>query len=249
MMPTSLFLPAMVAAVFASAQNPAPSRNNAPATLAEADRLYFHRHQGTNLKDCIAGLEANLAQGPEQPAVLWRLGRSLVRLGERSSERKDKIASYTRAEAVLRRAVALAPRDADAHFWLGVALGRRGQARGILRSLFLIGPLRREMRAVLDIDPKYGGAHHVLGEMLREIPAVVGGDKKGAVRELETAAALEPDYAPHFTALAEAYLDVGERDKAKAALEHILAIKNPVDPGEYDENVQEARDMLKKLMK
>jgi predicted Zn-dependent protease len=100
---------------------------------------------------------------------------------------------------------------------------------------------------VLELDPQNGGAHHVLGEMLMDIPAVAGGDKRKGVQELQLAARLEPDYAPHFIDLAEAYMSVGDKAKAKAALEHVSAIRSPADPGEYDENVQEARDLLKKL--
>jgi len=143
--------------------------------------------------------------------------------------------------------VALAPSDPQAHYWYGISLGRRGQVRGILRSLFLVKPLRREMRTVLELDPKNGAAHHVLGQMLMDIPAIAGGSKKEGVRELEKAAELEPDYSPHFTALAEAYLAVGEKAKAEAALRHIFDIQTPADPGEYDDNVKEAREMLKKL--
>lgn len=219
----------------------------ATGSLSEADRLYFHRHQDSNLEAAISLLEAQLQAAPGDPALLWRLGRSLVRQGEREAARKEKLALYGRAEELLRQAVALEPREAQAHYWLGLAMGRRGQTQGMLRSLFLIGPLRQEMRTVLALDPKHGGAHHVLGSMLFEIPGFAGGDKKGAVRELETAAQLEPDYSPHFTALAEAYLAVGERRKAKAALEHIAGIKHPADPGEYDANVREAADMLSRL--
>ena len=216
----------------------------APAVFSESDRLYFHRHQGRNLEESISLLE-RMDQG-EAP-VLWRLGRSLLRLGERKEAKADKLADYTRAEALLKKAVALAPGDPQAHYWYGISLGRRGQVRGILRSLFLVKPLRREMRTVLELDPKSGAAHHVLGQMLVDIPAIAGGSKKEGVRELEKAAELEPDYSPHFTALAEAYLAVGEKDKARAACEHIIAIKTPADPGEYDDNVKEAREMLKKL--
>ena len=216
----------------------------APAVFSEPDRLYFHRHQGRNLEDSIALLEK---MGAEDPAALWRLGRSLLRLGERKEAKADKLADYTRAEELLQKAVALAPSDPQAHYWYGISLGRRGQVRGVLRSLFLVKPLRREMRTVLELDPKSGAAHHVLGQMLVDIPAIAGGSKKEGVRELEKAAELEPDYSPHFTALAEAYLAVGEKAKAKAALRHIFDIKTPADPGEYDDNVKEAREMLKKL--
>jgi len=237
------WLPLLLAASLASAQAPAIST----ATLAEADRLYFHRHQAQNLEYSISFLETQLKTAPDQPVLLWRLGRSLLRFGERQTTKSDQLAAYTRAEGLLSKAVELAPRDPQAHYWLGIAMGRRGQVRGILRSLFLVGPLRREMRVVLELDPKSGAAHHVLGQMLMDIPAVAGGSKKEGVKELELAAQLEPDYSPHFTALAGAYIAVGEKAKAKAALARIAAIKEPADPGEYDDNVQEARDMLKQL--
>jgi tetratricopeptide (TPR) repeat protein len=241
------WLPFLFAACLARAQAPkAPSAISA-AAVVEADRLYFHRHQAKNLEDSISFLETQLKACPDQPDLLWRLGRSLLRLGERQDAKSDKLANYVRAEKILRRAVALAPSQPQAHYWLGLAMGRRGQVRGILQSLFLIGPLRREMLTVLKLDPKNGGAHHVLGEMLMEIPAVAGGDKQKGVRELELAARLEPDYSPHFIDLAEAYIAVGQKAKAKAALDHIAAIRSPTDPGEYDENVQDARRMIKKL--
>ena len=217
------------------------------AELVEADRLYFHRHQGANLEDSIALLERALQDRRDDPALLWRLGRGLMRRGERLASKKEKLAVFVRSEELCRRAAAAAPRDAQAHYWLGVAMGRRGQTQGLLRSLFLIEPLRREMRAAIEIDPRHGGAHLVLGQMLLEIPGWAGGNKKEAVRELETAAELEPDYAPHLTALAQAYMAVGERDKARAALRRVLAIEHPADPGEYDDNVREANEMLGKL--
>ena len=238
-MMTTLWISALLLA-----SPPASAVTASSSAFAEADRLYFHRHQGRNLEDSIALLEARPGGDPES---LWRLGRSLLRLGERRDTKKEKLGVYVRAEGLLRRAVGLSPRSAEAHYWLGIAMGRRGQTRGVIRSLFLIGPLRRKMRTVLELEPGHGGAHHVLGAMLLEIPAVAGGDKKAAVRELETAARLEPGYSPHFTALAEAYMAVGERGKAKAALERIFAIQQPADPGEYDDNVKEAHEMLGRL--
>ncbi len=214
--------------------------------VAQADHLYWNRHQKGNLEGSIALLESELKSG-EQPELLWRLGRSLVRLGEKRISKSEKLVIFSRAESLIRRAVALEPRSPQAHFWLGVAMGRCGQARGMLRSLFLIGPIRLEMREVLRLDPGNGGAHHVLGERLFESPRRAGGGKKEAVRELETAARLEPDCSDHFTALAEAYLAVGKRDQARIALEHVLAIRTPADPAEYGDDVRDALEMLGKI--
>lgn len=234
MFPTAFLLSCPVAVLLA-----VPS-----GVVGEADSLYWNRNQNGNLERSIALLES---QPSNQPETLWRLGRSLVSLGVKKVSKPEKLEIFSRAESLLRQAVALEPRSPQAHYWLGMAMGRRGETRGILRSLFLIGPLKREMREVLKLDPKHAGAHHVLGEMLFQIPRLAGGSKKGAVRELETAASLEPDGASHFTALAEVYLAVGKHDQARTALEHVFAIKTPVDPAEYDEDVRDAREMLKKL--
>jgi tetratricopeptide (TPR) repeat protein len=170
-----------------------------------------------------------------------------MRQGERQKPKKDRLAFFTRAEDAARRAIALAPEDPSAHYWLGLSMGRRGQTRGMMKSLSMIGPMRQEMREVLRLNPNHGGAHHVLGEMALEIPRMMGGSKSEAVRELEEAARLEPNVSAHFTALARAYKAAGRRDAERSALEHVLAIKTPGDPAEYDEDVKEAREMLQDL--
>lgn len=215
--------------------------------LAEIDRLYFYRHEGHNLEESIGRLEKLWADDPKDAAVLWRWGRSLVRLGERQAKKKEKIKLYELGEEKVKKAVALNPDDAEAHFWLGLAMGRRGQARGILNSLFLVGPIRREMEAALKLNPGHGGAHRVLGEILRELPRFAGGDKKAAVREMEEAVRLSPNFTANYVALAETYLAVGEKEKARAALEKVGEINEPDDPAEYPDDLKDAERLLKKL--
>lgn len=217
------------------------------ADLKEVDRLYFHRHQGTNLEETIARLEAALKESPDDPQVLWRLGRSLARRGERVENRKEKLALYERAEKFLRRSVELAPTDPDANFWLGVALGRIGQTRGVLKSLFLVGPIKRQMQAVLRLAPDYGGAHHVLGELLWQLPGFAGGDKRKALEEFEAAVRLSPNYTANHGALAEAYLHFKRVDDARRVLEAVAAVKEPADPAEYPDNLKDARALLEQI--
>lgn len=215
----------------------------------EVDRRYHHRHIAGNLERSISILESSLSQDPDNPQILWRLGRSLVRLGERSKTRRGKLEIFNLAREYLERSIGKAPAFSESHFWLGLALGRIGQTRGALKSLFLIGPIRREMRKTLELDPNHSGAHHVLGEVLRQIPGFAGGSKKGAVAELEKAVALGPNHTAHYPALAQAYLDIGERAKAVDILRKALDVKTPNDPGEYGDNIRDARDMLRRLDK
>ena len=111
----------------------------------------------------------------------------------------------------------------------------------------MVRPIKNEMHETLEIDRKHGRAHHVLGEVLRQTTGFVGGSKKGAVRELETAVELSPNSTYIYPDLAEAYLDVGDKEKAKAILEKMFEVKNPADPAEYDDDLKAARNMLAKL--
>lgn len=220
----------------------------APA-FDEIDRLYFHRNEGKNLEESIRLLEDVLKAEPGDAGAHWRLGRSLVRLGERQDSKKEKLKYYLLAEEKIRKSIELKPDEADSHFWLGLAMGRRGETKGILNSLFLIGPLRQEMATAIKLDPKHGGAHHVLGEILRQLPRFAGGSKKEAVKEMEEAVRLSPDYTANYPSLAEAYVSIGEKEKAIATLKKIFEVKDPADPAEFESDLKDARELLQKLEK
>ncbi len=237
----------LAAALLVPAAVPARPTVISSATLAQIDYLYFHRHQGRNLDANAELVEGLLAEQPADPGLLWRMGRALVRQGERQDKKKERVKYFERAEGLLRKAVGLAPKDTEAHFWLGLSLGKQGQSKGILKSLGMVKPLMREMETVIALDPGHGGAHHVLGEMYRQLPGFFGGDKRKAVAELETALKLTPNYTAHYPALAEAYLEIKRKDKAVETLKRIFDVKNPEDPGEYDDNLKDAREMLEKL--
>lgn len=213
----------------------------------KVDDLYWRRDEPGKLEENVSRLEALAKDNPSEPALLWRLGRGLMRAGEKREEKKDKLAAFQRAEDFLNKSIALDDRDPEAHFWLGVTMGRRGQARGIMNSLFIVGPLKKEMQTVLRLDPKHGGAHHVLGELYAQLPGFAGGSRKKALSEFEAAVALSPDYAVNYVSLAEAYAGAGQKDKARAVLERLFALKDPTDPAEYPDNVNKGRKLLAEL--
>jgi glycerate kinase len=227
---------------------PRPARAE-DARLSKIDAAYFHRNEAGKLAESLALIDAAPRDLPaaESSALAWRRCRSLIRRGEDQAKKKDKLADFDAARGDCERAVALSSSSADAHFWLGVALGRWGQAKGILKALFLIKPIRAQMHETLALDPSFGGAHHVLGEMLWQIPGFAGGDKKQALKEFETAVRLSPDHGPSYQPLAEAYLHFGRKDDAIRTLKACADIKHPADPAEYPENRADALKLLKTL--
>lgn len=219
----------------------------AQRTYRDVDELYFARDREGNLQRGIGNLEEILKGNPEEGDARWRLCRALARRGETRPRKSDRLADYDSARTQCGKAVALSPDSADAHFWFGVAMGRWGEARGVLKAMFLIKPIRREMEATLKLDPGHGGAHRVLGEMLWQIPAFAGGDKRKALAEFEAAVRLSPNHSANYQPLAEAYLRFGRKDEAIRALNAVAAIQDPADPAEYRENLAEARKLLAAL--
>ncbi len=217
------------------------------ASTAAIDALYFRRNEPGNLEKTIVALETRLREDPKEFDSLWRLGRSLVRRGERLEKKKEKIAVYARAEKEVEAALNLRDNDAEAHFWHGIAMGRLGETRGIMRSLFMIGPMKKRMRRVLALNPKHSGAYHVLGELYRQLPRFVGGSNRLSVENLEKAVEYGPNHTSHYPALAEAYLQAGRKKDALAVLKAISDVEHPADPPEAAGHYEDAARMLKKL--
>lgn len=214
------------------------------APFATIDDLYLHRHIRGNLNRSVEMLEDVLKREPENPEALWRLGRNIVRLGELEPKVEAKIMMFSRAEGMIAKSISLAPGNPEAHFWYGLSLGRNGEARGILKSLFMIGPLKKRMRRVLELDPNHGGAHHVLGRMYFKLPVLAGGSNRKAVEELEKALELSPNYTANYGALAEAYIAVGAEDKAVAVLKRFGGVQEPSDPAVYEEHRKDVSKLL-----
>jgi tetratricopeptide (TPR) repeat protein len=219
------------------------------------DNLYFHRDVPGNLEKSIQESDAGIAREAEfkqdglESMFLWMRCRSLVARGEKREKKSAKLADYALAQADCEKSVALSSASADGHFWYGVSMGRWGEAKGILKAMFLIKPIRKEMAETLKIDPNQGGAHRVLGEMLWQIPGFAGGDKKAALAEYETAVKLAPNRSTNYQTLAEAYLHFDRKEDAIRTLKAVAEIKTPADPAEYPSDLADAQKLLAKLTK
>ncbi|HAZ09025.1 MAG TPA: hypothetical protein DCZ01_11035 [Elusimicrobia bacterium] len=212
-------------------------------SYGKLDAQYRQRDKDANLDDNIAALKAI----PATADSLWRLCRAKVRRAEKREQKAEKLADYDSAREDCGKSIDLSASIAEAHFWHGVSMGRWGETKGLLKAMFLVKPIRREMFETLRLDPNHGGAHHILGEMLWQIPRFAGGDKKKALAEFETAVRLSPNRTAAYQPLAEAYLHFGRQADAVNILRSVEAVKEPADPAEYPENLADARRLLARL--
>src|SRR5216110_208649 len=130
-----------------------------------------------------------IALARELPA--WR-GRQSVTEAARLIDAGD----YASAIRTLLGAVAAAPRDARAHYYLGLAYARLGVPTGAMNQL----------RDAVRLAPGDARVHDALGQTLRVV-----GARRAARREFEEAARLDPGEARYHVDLAGLLLDAGQQ--------------------------------------
>ena len=194
-------------------------------------------------------LKEELAEHPKNDEALWRMSRALKWEGDQKKESSEKISMYEQAVAVAKKGVESNPQSIGSHFWLGVGWGKIGETRGVLRSLFLVDPIKKEMTKVLSLDPDNDGAHLVLGVMYRKLPGFIGGSNKRSIEELKKAIASNPWSTLNHLELAKTYIDDGQTSQAEEELHALLAIDDPFDPVESRKDKREAEEMLARLKK
>jgi serine/threonine-protein kinase len=147
-------------------------------------RAAYHRFFSDLAGNSIELFSQALARAPEDPRILagYAMSRSRV-------FRADAIGAPT-AQQAAERAVELAPHLVESHLALAQVRYQSGDEAGAVR------PLRRALR----IGPTCGDAHDLLGRILSETMRL-----DDAVRHLEAAVALEPDYELPVLALCRTY--------------------------------------------
>ena len=157
------------------------------------------------------------------------------------------MASYFFAVNCGKEAITLNPKAVYGNYWYAANLGSWGLCRGIMSSLKSITPMRKSMEIVLKENENFyfAGPHRVLGRLYHQAPGwpISIGNKSKASDHLERAVKLAPTFFHNRLYLAEFYLDVGKKPKAKEHLEWILA--TPIHPdhikedGEYREHAEQ----------
>lgn len=209
-------------------------------------------------------LSGVIAARPDQPDWRWRRAIALVDAAKLLPDSARTTADSLLAQAVAeaREAVRLAPDLAHAHFAVALALGQAGLSHGARDRVRDAATIREAALRALALDPDHDGAWHVLGRWHADIRRLSGVERfvarrilggatfgdatwEGAIRALEQAVALRPDWIFHRLDLALVLRDAGRSPEALPHLEAIpsLPIRDAAD-GRYR---AQAGDLLRQL--
>jgi tetratricopeptide (TPR) repeat protein len=172
-------------------------------------------------------LEREVARSPSLDAMLLLSWAHLAWGDYRAPSLDARIASYERGRDVARRAIDIAPRSPEAHFWYAANLGRWAVAKGRLQAAFAVSTLRQEIQTVLELDPDNVPGLAVAGSFYLETPSILGGDVALAERYLRKALSLDSHFTRARLELARCLIAQGRYDEARRELVTVIEERRP----------------------
>ena len=147
-------------------------------------------HEEETYEQTKSLIESSLAEaksGAEKAELHWRLARAWLNLGDEAEDsgtaEEALLAYFESGEAEAQKAI-----DADAnnhlgYYWKSANIGRWGQVKGILNSLFKAKPMRDLLQQAVAVEPEHADSYYVLGQLFEQVPGfpVSFGDKDYAV--------------------------------------------------------------------
>ncbi len=219
--------------------------------IEEGDRLYDQRGNIENALLALKKYRRALVSDPENFEALWKVSKTAHYLVDEISDKRKKREIVDMGIEKAKMAIKIAPEKVEGYFWLGVNYAKAGQVKGIIRSLFLISPIKKNMRKVICIDETYegGGAYLVLGRVYSQVPGLLGGSNRKALLNLLKAKKICSSNPLAYLFLADVYSDMGNIEAAISELRELENIDE--DKRWIPETIKKKREgkvMLKKLL-
>jgi hypothetical protein len=205
--------------------------------IRRADSAYLLRQNIKFAEENVFFLRQALQSDPENYEAAWKLARGLYYVAK---AKPDEALKYNQlGEEAAKKAVGINSEGWEARLWLGICMGRVGEERGVLNSLFLVDPIKSEMEKVISINPNEDTAYYVLSVLYRKAPGwpLSIGDSNKSLQYAHKAVELSPQRHANHLALAEAWLAKGNKEKAK---EHLLKVAGlPLEPDRIPEGEED----------
>lgn len=206
-------------------------------------------HEDLPRLDTVRAELAQLVKTDPQVDHLLALAQVCFVWGDvRAKTPAEKLEAYEQGRQAAKRAVELAPRNALAHFWYGVHIGRWGQTKGAVRSLFLLPALKQEIATSMELDPTFPPVYSLAGSVYFEVPGAFGGDVDKAEQMFRKSLELDPHFTSARIGLARVLIKKGRMPEARRELEAVLDEKSPTNLADWTvKDSRRARELLASL--
>lgn len=221
----------------------APLPVRAQSQIGEGLSLIANYHEDVTRLDRARDLMEKLLKTDSRVDGMILLSRVCFMWGDvRAKDDEEKLAAYDRGRQLGERAVELAPKNPEAHFWYAVNTAKFGQTKGVLRSLFLLPTVREEIGIILALAPEHPGALQLAGSVELGLP---WGDLDKAEADFRKALKIDPHYTSVRVELARLLIKRGQYGEARKELQRVLNEKEPRFLADWTvKHTKRARELL-----
>ncbi|MFO1487790.1 MAG: tetratricopeptide repeat protein [Verrucomicrobiota bacterium] len=152
----------------------------------------------------------------------WQLGRASFVWSELLKDPNQKEKSAREGMAASRQAIALAPKLAAGHYYLGLTIGQFADTKRNMAALKMVKEMEREFFVAKELDEHFdfAGPDRNLGILYYESPGVISiGSHSKARKHLQQAVDLAPEFPENHLNLAETLLKLDDAKAARRAFE------------------------------
>jgi hypothetical protein len=219
--------------------------------VSELRRVSVRYHEDPSRLDALREGLGKAAAADARPENLVALAQIEFIWGDvRARTEEDKLKAFDTGRQAAKRAAETDPRHVVARFWYAVNTARWGQTNGIMRSLFLLPEVKREIAAILEIDPGFTPVYVLAGSVYYEVPAVLGGDLAKSEEMFRKGIELDPHYTMLRVGLGKTLIKRGRPAEARKELTAVVEEKAPRNLADWTiKDVPEARRLLEEIAK
>jgi hypothetical protein len=155
------------------------------AEMDKADKL--HEDAGYEAEFKLLEVELSTADNNnDKSEILWRMSRAALAITdqlERDGASKDELLEeFQTAWDYATQSLFYSPDNYNAYYWRAANIGRWGQTKGILDSLFKADDMRDDLERAVNSNSSHGDSYHVLGMLYDSVPGIISfGNKAFAV--------------------------------------------------------------------
>src|SRR5262249_45685215 len=212
-----------------------------------AATLYADRASLASARSAAEMWRAALGSNPQNYDAAWKLARADYWVGNHVPE-SDRGRFFDEGIDAGRKASTLRPDRPEGHFWTAANMGAPAES-SVRAGLKYRKAIREELEAVLRIDPAFeqGSADRALGRWYYKVPRLFGGSTRLAEEHLRASLKYNANSTASHFFLAEALLQDGRREEARAELQKVLDAPFDRDWAPEDRDFKEkARTLLEK---
>ncbi len=201
-------------------------------TLSDAENLFNNYDKDiANLQKSMDMFE-QVITGTTDPKIISQAycdeARTYLTMGDQAKlTNTDALKDYEAGQSAAGQAIKADPNNAMAYFWYAANIGRVGQYKGVLNSLFMLPDFKKYLGKAYAIDKTDPNILEAYGEMYYELPWIVGGSNSKALDYLNASLKSDPNFTLSMAIMGKVYIKEDEYGKAREILEKVINYKTP----------------------